>query len=455
MKDEHYTRGELLDFIEGCAYDDVSRNEAALMAHLDDCEECFRQYEGLVELASMLKDPSLRPQTADAADDAELQKNAGRQAVRANEDDAEGEAAAADAFLVRLAKEPVRDWEAIVGASPHECTSALAQRLVDLTTPELDRNNPETALLILRVAELVAFALDERASVRARGYVWKQRSNALRRLAQYDKAIEAAILAQELFAELDEPDTPFEVAQARYAMAAAVAKMARFPAALQVLGSARELLREYGTSAPLAKVMMLEAVVLILQGDSATARDVLRALLPIEQELNQPLEVARVRMNIAECNLRLGALDDAMPDAIAAVEAFRALGNTAEEARGEWTVAMIRLARGKSEAIDRLYEIATVYTDLGMPGEAGFVKLDITAERIQREEWIEAETLSRELVALFTAAGVTLASVEALHYLRRAVENREATAATVHYVRDYVTTDNPARPFEPPAATAS
>ena len=54
--------------------------------------------------------------------------------------------------------------------------------------------------------------------------------------------------------------------------------------------------------------------------------------------------------------------------------------------------------------------------------------------------------LARSLVTLFTAAGVTLASVNALDFLRRAVENREATAATVRYIRDYIRQSNASFP---------
>ena len=139
-----------------------------------------------------------------------------------------------------------------------------------------------------------------------------------------------------------------------------------------------------------------------------------------------------------------------MDEARAAIDTFRALGNVAEETRGEWIVAMIGLARGERDVIDRLYEIADIYRGLGMPGEAGFVKLDLTAELLEREEWTEAEILARELVTLFTAAGVTLASVNALHYLLSAVKNREATAGTIRYIRQYVAADDPSRLFEPP-----
>ena len=77
------------------------------------------------------------------------------------------------------------------------------------------------------------------------------------------------------------------------------------------------------------------------------------------------------------------------------------------------------------------------------------MNLDATEELLRREEWVEAEVIARELVSLFTAAGVTLASDNALDYLRQAVENREATTDVVQYVREYVTAGDPARPFEP------
>ncbi|HYU25444.1 MAG TPA: hypothetical protein VEO74_09595, partial [Thermoanaerobaculia bacterium] len=93
---------------------------------------------------------------------------------------------------------------------------------------------------------------------------------------------------------------------------------------------------------------------------------------------------------------------------------------------------------------------AAAFESRGMTADAGFVKLDVCEELLRRKEWIDAEVTARELARLFTAAHVTLASVRALHYLRRAVENRQATAEMVRYVRSYVTADDPARLFEPP-----
>jgi tetratricopeptide (TPR) repeat protein len=439
MSNHHLTREQILAFMLGTPEDND-----AVWAHIQQCDECWEVYEDLAKsdtLATVMR--SALEHVDDDFDLDELWRG-----VEADADSEERDARAADALILQLAQHPYHEWMGIVGANPQACTAALVQGLIDAATPELDRN-PDNALVLLNVAEMVAYTLDTKASLRSRGYVWKQRSNAYRMAARYDDSIDAAYVSEQLFAELREPDSNFEIGQARYAMAATLTKVDRFPAALRTLKGARELLEEYGESAPLAKVMMLEAVILMQQGDVRVARETLRELLPVEERLGQQLEVGRVRFNIAECNLRLGELDAAMDDAAGAIEIFRSLGNAAEQKRTEWTMVMIRIARGEEAARD-LEPIASFYEQSGMPGEAGFVTLDLTEYLLKNEEWAKAEFLARGLVNLFIAAGVTLASVNALHFLRTAVENREATTETVRYIRTYVSADDPERPFEPP-----
>lgn len=440
---DHLTRLTLLEYVEDAEYLD----RAAVGAHLARCSACRDELEELQGLILLLGDASIFRHLDD--DSYEADRATTWEQLMEEDERAERETRAAEAFVAELLQQPPESWDAMIATNPAVCISALAERLVHAAGPELDRQ-PEHALLLLRVAELVAFALRDVESRRSLGHVWKQRSNALRMLARYEEAIDAAILAENFYASLPEPDAAFEVGQARYTMAVALFKMTRYAAALEALHRSRASLEEYGTTAPLAKTMMLDALIRIEQGDVASARETLRALLPIEEALAQPLEAARVQANLAECNLRLGDLDAAMQDAHAAIDAFRRVDNVAEEARSEWTVAMIRLARGEADALNRLSEIAAIFTRLGMTGDAGFVKLDITEELLRREEWAEAEIIARDLVTLFSAAGVTLASVNAVSYLRQAVDNREATAEVVRYVRAYITVDDPTRPFAPP-----
>ncbi len=448
MTNGHLTRFEILAFIEGVV--DQADNDA-MMAHIKGCTGCWSIFDELSTAMLSLSDGSVLEHVDEEYDD---DFRRGLRSLEVHAEIAKRDARAADALFMQLAQHPVERWEDTIGAHPEVCTSALVQRLVDAAGLELDRK-PEQALVLLRIGEIVALTLDGAMSLRSRGHVWKQRSNAFRMLARYEESIDAAIVAENFYSELREPDSPFEVGQARYAMAATLTKMTRYEAALRALKSARDLLDEYGESAPLAKVMMLEATIRMEQGDVAAARETLRELLPVEERVGQQLEVGRVRTNIAECNLRLGDLDAAMDDARAAIEIFRALGNVAEQMRSEWTVTMIRLAWGEADAMNDLEPIASMYQALGMPGEAGFVTLDLTEALLRNEEWTEAEFLARGLVTLFTAAGVTLASVNALDYLRRAVENHEATVDTVSYIRSYIAADDPTRPFEPPEAKPS
>jgi hypothetical protein len=150
--------------------------------------------------------------------------------------------------------------------------------------------------------------------------------------------------------------------------------------------------------------------------------------------------------------LRLGVYDQAMADAQRSVVRYRELHMEMESIRSEWTIGMVHLARGESEiGLGVLENAAAAFETLSMSGDAGFVKLDICEEFLRREEWNEAEVTARGLASLFVAARVTTASAKALDFLRRSVENRQATAETVRYVREYVTADDPARRFDPPS----
>jgi hypothetical protein len=74
-------------------------------------------------------------------------------------------------------------------------------------------------------------------------------------------------------------------------------------------------------------------------------------------------------------------------------------------------------------------------------------------EHLRREEWDLAGPVARALVEVFTRANVTLAKVEALNQLRRAVEHHEVTPDFVRSVREYLSLADPTEPFTAPQAT--
>jgi tetratricopeptide (TPR) repeat protein len=438
---DHLDPLTILAFLEN----DDSIDRAAAAIHLASCAECQAIREDLQDLTGRLGDRSIHSFAHDQSVEADRLLLRDVLMEDANRDTSE--AGAAEAFFAELSSRPVETWGGVLAGHPEQQTAPMVERLLRAAAAELDRK-PERALAIVQVAEAVAFALPDAEARLQLGNVWKQCSNALRQLARYDEAIDAAILAERFYASL--PAGDFDVGQAQYTLAVTLFKMTRYADAIHALARSRATLADYGVTPPLAKTLMLDALIRIEQGDIAAAREMLRELLPIEEGLGQRLEAARVRANLAECNLRLGALDDAMTDAQAAIAAYRALGNNVEEFRASWTVAMIQLARGEAEGLARLHEITAAFRAIGMHGDAGFVQLDVVEELLRRRDWNDAAAIARELVALFMAAGVTLASVTALDYLRRAVEQERATPALVQYVREYVSADDTNLLFAPP-----
>ena len=359
----------------------------------------------------------------------------------------------ADAFFLDLRNLPITTWNSYLERHPAHRTFGMVKRLLEEVELELNRR-PEYALLLVKVADQIANTLPDVECRTALGDVWKHRSNALRHLGRYEEALDAAEIAEAFYASL--LTGAFDAAQAQYTRAGVLFKMTRYAEALTILRHAHATLTGYGDSVPLAKTIMLEAGILIDQGDVLAAQQRWREVLPLLERLGDEVEQARVLANLGECNLRLGNLEAAMDDAQRAVRRYEALRMEAEAIRSEWTIGMVHLARGEfEEGLSVLQNAAASFTLRGMTGDAGFVKLDICEELLRREEWTDAEIIAWDLISLFTVAGVTLASVNALDYLRRAVENREATAAVVQYVREYVTAGDPARLFEPPVSAPS
>jgi tetratricopeptide (TPR) repeat protein len=428
---------------------DASSNRASMAAHLAGCDECEAIAEEFRCMFAQLQHRDFMGYYGVPDGDRE----ALRAALLREADHVAEESWSANVFVADLLARPLGTWEACFERHPERRTSWVARRLFEEVEAELNRR-PEYALALVGVVERLAAFLADVECRSVLGDVWKHRSNALRHLGRYDEALDAAALAESFHGSLVTGE--FDRAQAQLARAGTLFKMTRYAEALEVLATATATLRNYGESVPLAKTIMLEAAIRLEEGDVAMAEKRWREVLPILDHLGDDIEHARVLANLAECNLRLGAYDQAMADAQRSVARYRALHMEVESIRSQWTTGIVHLARGESDDGLAVLEIAAAaFESLSMNGDAGFVRLDICEERLGREEWTEAEATARGLASLFVAARVTTASARALDFLRRSVENRQATADTVRYVREYVTADDPSRRFEPPSVVAN
>lgn len=436
---QHPTRVAILMYVEG----DASIDGGDVEAHVAACADCAAIVAEFREMLALLSQPEIAEHFARDDD-----RDALLDTLLREHEHASAERSAADAFFAELLAQPLETWDEAFRRNPVHRTVGMTRRIYEEVEVELNRR-PEYALQLIDIAERIAHDLPDTESRSVLGDAWKHRSNALRHAGHYDEALDAADLAEAFYASL--LTGTFDVGQAQYTRAVTLFKMTRYADALDAVSQAQATLRDYGETLPLAKTMVLEAGILIEQGDVAAAQQRFRAVLPLLERLGDEVERARVLANLSECNLRLGNLDEAMADAQLAVERYRGLRMEAESIRSRWTTGVIELARGRSEeGLNVLEGAAAEFEIRGMHGDAAFVKLDVCEELLRRGEWAEAEVIARELGTLFSAAGVTVASVSALDYLRQAVQTREATAAVIQYVRTYVTDDDPSKPFVPP-----
>jgi tetratricopeptide (TPR) repeat protein len=439
----HVDRAMLLGYIDG----DPSTDRLAIAAHLAECSMCLKQLEELQARSLLARESNVLEFLEERKNDRDHPP--GHFDILSTRERIRAETARAEAFFSELMRLPIEAWRETLAAAPLERTESLVGRMLHEVEVELKRR-PQHALDLINIAEEITTTLEIPAMHRCAGDCWKHRANSLRHLGRFTESLDAADLAAAFYRLL--PVGDFEIGQALYTRTVTLFKMTRYAEALVDLAAAAGLLRQFGDSVPLAKILILDSCILFEQGEIDRAEAAWLEVIPILERFDDRIELARVRANLAECDLKRGRNESALVQAKAAVSGFAALKMNAERIRAEWKVAAIHLAMGEHEtAIELLYRAASEFRALNMAADAGFVELDIAEELLRREEWSEAARVSRSLAEVFIASGVTTASVTALSYLRTAVEGERATPALVRYVRDFVIDDDPAQTFSPPS----
>lgn len=435
----HVDWATLVALLEGAETDRVAET------HLRDCIACQAEQAEVKRIVGLLQDGDVAQYAQEMADDRD--RASLRAALVASNDHRAREEAEADERFAILIRHPIAAWDSIIVADDRFATNALMQRIVGEAERTLD-SAPAMALRLLEVAERWTLAHDAPARLLF-GNIWKHRSNALRAHGPLPESLEAAELAEVFYTSV--PNSDFEIGQARYTYAAALVQMTRNDEALRVLAEAEALLRRFGSTVPLVKTAMLRATILFQTGHTAEAEARWRDLIPTLEQLGDRKELARLRASLAECARVRGAYEEALADAHDAIAMYRALHMETECVRSAWTIGMIHVNSGESmQGLEELDAAAREFVALEMTADAGYVKLDIVEELLRQQEWTSAASIARELVDLFRRAGVTFGSIEALTYLRTAVEQERATVPLVQYVRDFVTADDLMLSFAPP-----
>jgi len=318
-------------------------------------------------------------------------------------------------------------------------SEAATRELLDAGEVLLDRN-PGRADALYDLAVRVTTRLGTTPAPLAhslRGLAEKGRANALRMTGRYQEALSALARSEREFEAAQYCSR--ELGYARYCRGTVLFKMERWADAERAVGAGRALLETEHDRAGVVNCDILLGCILLERGELDHAREIFLAQRKIVEARRDYRRLADLWMNLVVCDLRRRDMFSAGHWLGRAVRKFRELGLTSEITRGRWCGASLALAQGQRDrALREFRAAATEFERLGMPADAGFVKLDLLAELVADKKWREAEPLAHSLADLFLKAGIAPSAATALDYLRQTVKARSADREIVKRVERHL-----------------
>jgi tetratricopeptide (TPR) repeat protein len=301
---------------------------------------------------------------------------------------------------------------------------------------------PTEALTIAQLSTAVASLIPDGlypplvlAQIRANA--WKDRASALRYLARYDEALDAASIGEEHLA-------PFAAVEHDRAIVRMVKGMVlmqsgRLDEAGPILAECRRVFAEHHDHRRHVHCGIAEGSVLYEMSRYADAREIFASILDDAVAAGDSESQARIHNNLGYCMTHLGDYDSANIHFSEAIAKFTDLGFTTEVPRTERGAGRVLIARGQTAAgLAYLRAARRDFTAAGVTEEAGLCALIIAASLVERGEGAEARALMQEVIDEFTAAGLDERAIAAVVRLRDAIDVEGATAEAVRTVHAFV-----------------
>ncbi|MCU1347254.1 MAG: hypothetical protein JWO56_284, partial [Acidobacteria bacterium] len=331
-------------------------------------------------------------------------------------------------------------WFAALDERPELLNESLLRVLILEARETVDRDALRTAALArlaIRVAEVPGIASP--AIVYLRGCAGVELGNALRHLGEYTEALRVLEAAE---SDLDrDVMSAHALARCWYAGAAVRWKRGDLVSASGYARRAGLLFTLLGDAERTAHVDILEAGIAFESGDAAAARNVLlRALKPLTV-LEDARGLASAWLSLGTAEAQLGNMTAAKVWFGKAAKAFTAKRVKPELARVWWSFGYYSaLHEDRGKGLERMRAARQQFEALKMPGEAGFVSLDIAEVLLMDPADAHAAAVDcRHAHALFRAADLQRAAEKALAHLQDAAEKHHANARLVRAVRSYLT----------------
>lgn len=444
----HYDETAMQDYLDD---PEAFPERDHIESHIASCEQCYALFTELRAFDAALSSQSLW-ELADAMnDDSPL-------AARALTDLLSCEDAEAGELLAPLLQSPMTFKRANIAANPEMRTAGVVRRLC-AESRALRERQPMHALTVadaaIAIADQLPLArypqplLDE-----LRGDAWHERANVLRYLGRHAEALDALDIAERAYTR--SPAGPYCTAVVEYSRAVVLLEMGRGDEAMKLARRAARVFRQFGEDERHVNARMVEGAVLFDSGAYDEARALFAELKPLAQTLGEPSTLARVYLNIANCDLRRGELAAADEHFARALSLYEALGLETERVRTRWNIGCLRIASGDvAGGLARLREARAEFEELGARSDAALVALDIARTLLETGNPAAAEEaaeLCGEVVKSFTDVGMTGHALTAVAFLQAAFATGAVTPDLVSHIREYLESfpDHAGLPFVPP-----
>lgn len=347
---------------------------------------------------------------------------------------------AAEVVQRLLRDTPKNEWPWLA-RRPELHTSGALEELAKRVEAQLDRE-PREALVIAEVASVIADAIADDAYpavvlAQMRAQAWKDRGQALDYLARYDEALAALDRAEEQLAAFG--SLAHEMAIVRYVRAVALQHVNRFAESLELLHDCHQTFSDHGDARRRLISGIAHGMLLQRLHRYDEARELYVPLLVTAEELQDTSSLASLHNLFAHASLAKDDLAIADKHFSRAVQLFTQLEQPLQVLRAEDGQGRTMLARRDfTHATRHLTSVRRDFLAHGLIEEAGISGLGVVEALLGSGASDEAESMARQLVTEFTAAGLNERAITALAYLAETINARRASRDTVDTVREYI-----------------
>lgn len=320
-------------------------------------------------------------------------------------------------------------------------TGGVVRRL-NAKAHEVVGSKPLDALIFADLAQAVADVLPDEiypngAIYELRGTAWKERANALRRLAEFDEALESLQRAEEAYGHLR--SSGHGLAAVELSRASVYYERGELQKAAEHVERAEHGFAHFRLERQRMKAVWLRGEIAYEALDYAVAAGIFQQVVEFGENIKEARWIARGSYCRAACELERGDLSDAAMLYQKALAIFREIGPTEDRIATEWGLARVVLYGGRAnDAVRGLRDVIAAFEEIGSVADAALAGIDLSEALLVLERSEEIVKVAAHAFRVLKKAGHLTGALTALAYLKEAAAKRQLTPETLKAIREYL-----------------